>query len=43
MTRNMKNMKMTAAAAMIAGVAFGTTAYAADNETVDHTEIGSLS
>ena len=43
MTRNMKNMKMTAAAAMIAGVALGTTAYAADSEAVDHTEIGSLS
>lgn len=37
-----RNIKMTAAA-MIAGVAFGTTAFAADNETVDHAEVGSLS
>lgn len=36
-------MKLTTGAAVIAGTVFGGSAMAADNETVDHIELGSLS
>lgn len=37
-----RNLKITAAA-IVAGMTLGTAAHAADDETVDHTEVGSLS